>query len=161
MRLITRIWVLASLGAIALGCGDDSDGESDAGEGSGESAGSCEPGDIVECTCSGGVSGQQVCMAAGDGYWPCECGAGGSMDGSGGGSQSGTSAASSETGAGSASDVTGGSACDATHPLVEGDMRFCEQGFCYCGDPAADPPLDSCYAADEADACCPVDLECY
>jgi hypothetical protein len=44
---------------------------------------------------------------------------------------------------------------------VEGDLRYCEKGHCYCGDLMMKPPLDVCYAEMIADPCCPVDLECY
>lgn len=57
--------------------------------------------------------------------------------------------------------LCGGQTCQGSHPIVEGDMRFCDPGFCYCGDLQAEPPLDACYAEDQADACCPVELECY
>jgi hypothetical protein len=48
-----------------------------------------------------------------------------------------------------------------SHPLVEGDLRYCEAGSCYCGDLSMKPPLDACYAEAIADPCCPVELECY
>ena len=57
--------------------------------------------------------------------------------------------------------LCGGAACMGSHPIVEGDMRTCEPGSCYCGDLAADPPLDTCFAMDQAEACCPVEVVCY
>lgn len=51
--------------------------------------------------------------------------------------------------------------CEGSHPLVEGDLRYCDEGHCYCGDLEMKPPLDACYAETIADPCCPVDLECY
>lgn len=53
--------------------------------------------------------------------------------------------------------------CEGSHPLVEGDLRYCEEGHCYCGDLMAMPPVDACFAQAIAEACCPGDivLECY
>jgi hypothetical protein len=51
--------------------------------------------------------------------------------------------------------------CEGTHPLLEGDLRYCDEGVCYCGDLDMEPPIDVCYEQAIADACCPVDLECY
>ncbi|MBL4685876.1 MAG: hypothetical protein JKY37_14875, partial [Nannocystaceae bacterium] len=51
--------------------------------------------------------------------------------------------------------------CGGTHPLVDGEIRSCEEGHCYCGDLEADPPLDACYAEVVAEVCCSVALECY
>jgi hypothetical protein len=51
--------------------------------------------------------------------------------------------------------------CMGAHPLVDGDMRYCEEDHCYCGDLQMKPPLDVCYAEAIADACCPIELECY
>ena len=54
----------------------------------------------------------------------------------------------------------GGVICMAQHPLVEGDRRYCEPGSCYCGDLDRVPPLDACYDASVAEACCPVAVVC-
>ncbi len=53
--------------------------------------------------------------------------------------------------------------CEGTHPLVEGDLRYCEAGDCYCGALRAIPPIDVCYDQMVADLCCPgdIDLVCY
>ena len=53
--------------------------------------------------------------------------------------------------------------CDGTHPLVEGDLRYCEMGDCYCGALQANPPIDVCYDQMMAELCCPGDIElvCY
>ncbi|MBO6934852.1 MAG: hypothetical protein JJ863_07750 [Deltaproteobacteria bacterium] len=51
------------------------------------------------------------------------------------------------------SDADGGT-CMGTHPLVDGDRRYCEAGDCYCGTP------DNCYPAATAAACCMVDPVC-
>lgn len=48
-----------------------------------------------------------------------------------------------------------------SHPLVEGDLRYCEEGHYYCGDLMMKPPIDVCYAVTVADPCCPIDLKCY
>jgi hypothetical protein len=50
--------------------------------------------------------------------------------------------------------------CMGQHPLVEGDRRYCETGSCYCGDLDREPPLDACYDASVAEACCPVAVVC-
>jgi hypothetical protein len=44
--------------------------------------------------------------------------------------------------------------CEGTHPLVDGDRRYCEAGDCYCATP------DNCYPAASAVACCSVDPVC-
>jgi hypothetical protein len=49
--------------------------------------------------------------------------------------------------------------CMGSHPIVEGDVRYCDTGRCYCGDPTMS--LDACFPEPTADPCCPVDLECY
>jgi hypothetical protein len=53
--------------------------------------------------------------------------------------------------------------CNGSHPEVEGDLRYCLRGFCYCGDLEIKPPVDACYGAPFAEVCCPGDivLECY
>lgn len=55
------------------------------------------------------------------------------------------------------------SCCEGSHPLVEGDLRYCEEGSCYCGALQVDPPIDVCYEAMIAESCCPgdIDLVCY
>lgn len=44
--------------------------------------------------------------------------------------------------------------CSGTHPLVEGERRYCAPGDCYCATP------DSCHSAPTAAACCEVDVVC-
>lgn len=53
--------------------------------------------------------------------------------------------------------------CMGTHPLVRDTppQRYCAPGHCYCGDLSRSPPLDVCYPAANADACCPVTTVCY
>lgn len=53
--------------------------------------------------------------------------------------------------------------CIGDHPEVEGEMRFCLEGHCYCGNFEVEPPIDVCYGEMVADVCCPGDiiLECY
>jgi hypothetical protein len=57
--------------------------------------------------------------------------------------------------------LCGEQACQGSHPIVEGDLRYCEPGSCYCGALDIEPPIDVCYVEAQADACCPVELECY
>jgi hypothetical protein len=53
--------------------------------------------------------------------------------------------------------------CMGSHPLVEGDLRYCDAGACYCGALQAVPPVDVCYDDAIAQLCCPGDiaLVCY
>jgi hypothetical protein len=53
--------------------------------------------------------------------------------------------------------------CMGDHPIVEGDLRYCEEGACYCGALMAMPPIDVCYVESIAELCCPGDIEltCY
>ncbi len=68
-----RIAALSLMAGTIAACGsDDSD---DSG---------CVPGESVSCTGPNGCEGYQVCDDDGSGYAPCECGAGGSITGSGG-----------------------------------------------------------------------------
>jgi hypothetical protein len=48
-------------------------------------------------------------------------------------------------------------ACDPLHPIVEGDRRFCDPGFCYCLEPDV---FEACYSAETATACCRVTPDC-
>ena len=121
-------------------------------------------------------------MPDGSGYSACECGgtttATSTSAGSTSTSTAGTTAGSEETagrgsseGGGSGTSAADGSGssegpppeCNGSHPLVEGDLRYCERGHCYCGDLDAMPPVDVCYATEIAEACCPegIELVCY
>jgi hypothetical protein len=51
-------------------------------------------------------------------------------------------------------DDGGGVICNGTHPLLDGERRYCEAGDCYCADP------DSCFAQAVADACCAGAIVC-
>lgn len=154
-----HVFLVLTLGFVACRANDGGDDGADSG---GESGSACEPGDVVACACADGTPGEQVCKAAGDGYWPCECGVssmeGGSQSGSEGGSQSGSGTTSPSTGAGtddgSASADTGGAACDSSHPIVEGARRFCAEDSCYCA------ATDACFAAATAQDCCDDDVLC-
>ena len=44
--------------------------------------------------------------------------------------------------------------CKGTHPQVEGDKRFCEEGACYC------QSRDACLPAETAETCCPEPPKC-
>jgi hypothetical protein len=69
----------------------------------GQSAGSCYPGDRVSCTCDGGLQGFQTCAAAGQ-LGACAC----AMGGGGGATTSGSSSASSTSGSGGSGGADGG-----------------------------------------------------
>jgi hypothetical protein len=47
--------------------------------------------------------------------------------------------------------------CIGTHPIVDGERRFCDPGFCYCLEPG---PRDTCFPTATAAACCTVEPEC-
>lgn len=152
MGRLTSACVLACLTATTLACVDnDDDSGSEAADDASESgAGACDPGMVSDCACADGTPGEQVCKAAGDGYWPCECGNAEASASQTAGSQSGSqSTTASETGDATASDAsTGASECESSHPLVDGEMRYCEADACYC------KPTDACFAADQAQGCC-------
>jgi hypothetical protein len=173
--------LLISIAFCALGCSAEGDGDSGANEAS-SGGQSCDPGLISECTCTDGSMSTQTCMPDGSGYSECECGGGtttssstsaGSMatttTGMSAGSED-TAGASTDAGSGDTSAADGSSSsegpppeCNGSHPLVEGDLRYCERGHCYCGDLEAMPPVDVCYAMEIAEACCPdgIELVCY
>jgi hypothetical protein len=123
------------------------------------------------CACPDGSSSTQICLSNGSGYSACACvgmttaddqGRSGSSEGSSGSSGSGAT-----DGDSSGTSTDGGSTqgpapeCDGAHPLVDGELRYCEPGNCYCGDFSVDPPFDVCYAPEIAESCCPVEVECY
>jgi hypothetical protein len=127
----------------------------------------CTPGEIEECSCTDGSTSDRICLSDGSGFSACDCVGGttepqtGSSDDSG--SSEGGSGESSGGGSGSGSS-TGEPMpeCDgSSHPLVDGDLRYCEAGNCYCGDFSVKPPFDVCYPMDIAEPCCPVEVECY
>jgi hypothetical protein len=51
--------------------------------------------------------------------------------------------------------------CIGSHPLVEGELRYCEEGSCYCNDTVSPVPSENCFTMDIADPCCAVELVCY
>lgn len=73
------------------------------------------------------------------------------------GTDAGDDAGGDDAGATDAAADTGGDAgaiCTGTHPLVEGERRFCEAGDCFCATP------DACFPAAIAATCCEVDVVC-
>lgn len=136
----------------------------------GDSGGqSCTPGEIGACLCPGDTPSTQICLADGSGFSACDCvGMSGPDDGSGGpASSGGIETTSGEPTGGDVDESSGGSSggpppeCDGSHPLVDGDLRYCEEGHCYCGDFSVMPPFDVCYAMAIAEPCCPVEVVCY
>lgn len=168
-------FIVFGLSLVALGCPveeDPGDGANAATSSSGSGASSesgmvesCTPGEIDACLCPGDIPSTQICLADGSGFSACDCVP--SSDSSDGGdgttTSSGdtTSAGMTDTGDGSSSSGGPPPECNGEHPLVEGDLRYCERAFCYCGDFSFDPPFDDCYAMEIAEACCPVDVVCY
>lgn len=155
------------------GAGTASD-ESSTGDPGGTEGGGCTPGEVQACLCPDQSGSTQVCLADGSGYSACDCvGDSGADDDSAGtteasdGAAETSSAGSSDDGAvdgGSDSGTTAGPMpeCDgSSHPLVDGDLRYCEPGNCYCGDFSVDPPYDTCYVMEIAEPCCPVEVVCY
>lgn len=153
--------------------GSESGSTSASGGSSGSSSESCMPGEIDACLCPDQTPSTRICLADGMSYSECDCTGGSattasstesatsaettgpsesSGDGSSEGSDSGTDASSSE---GPPPE------CDGSHPLVDGDLRYCEMGNCYCGDFSVRPAFDVCYAEDIAQPCCPVEVVCY
>jgi hypothetical protein len=169
---------LALVALFLLACpGDADDGDTAADSGSGGVM--CDPGIIQDCACPDGSQSMQTCNAEGTGFSACECG--GTEGATSAGSTSSSTSGGTTTSAGSTADTgegssgggsdsggqdsssDGGIECMGSHPLVEGDLRYCERGDCYCGDLQARPPVDVCYAMDIAEACCPegIELVCY
>lgn len=181
MRSCTLFLTLA---LAPLGCTNENDdtststGTSTGTSGDLTGGNSCVPGEIAACLCPDDTPSTQICLADGSDYSACDCigtmtgggtGTGGDTS-SGGGTGDSTGSTTSDDGSTDGTSVTddGGTStggpppeCDGSHPLVEGDLRYCEQGFCYCGDFMVDPPFDVCYAAEIAEPCCPVDVVCY
>jgi hypothetical protein len=165
--------------ALALGLSGCSPNEAgDAGDGSsgtsatGSSSGgeSCIPGEIQACLCPDESASTQICLADGSDFSACDCvSATSNADDSAGSGSGGTSETTGDasTGEGTTDGGTTGAStgpapeCDGSHPLVDGDLRFCEAGNCYCGDFSVRPPFDVCYAMEIAEPCCPVEVVCY
>lgn len=179
--------LLLSLPLCLFGCSggkDDNAGSTAADDSSGSGSGgaTCTPGVIDACLCPDMSPSTQICFADGSGFSACDCvGMSGPGEDSGDSAVTGGGSATSDDGSSSDSGSTGGSTstsstsstssgnestgpapeCDGSHPLVDGDLRYCEAGDCYCGDFMVEPPFDVCYAMDIAEACCPVDVVCY
>ena len=82
------------------------------------------------------------------------------MPATGGSSTSGGSSAGGASGASGATGEDGGAAgeagveCNPVHPNVDGDLRTCNPGFCYC------PGNDGCFDAGVASSCCVEPVVC-
>jgi|GEM_PF-6136493 len=76
-------------------------------------------------------------------------------------SEESSGTANTETSSGESSSGGPGPACTGSHPIVDGEMRYCERGDCYCADFEARPVIEFCFPADIAEPCCPVDVVCY
>jgi hypothetical protein len=157
----------------------DTDGSADTEASSGTSVGptsstttsgtggeTCTPGEIQECACTDGSMSDQICLSDGSAFSACDCVGGTTEPATGSGSEdSGSSEGGSSEGSSSGSESSTGEPmpeCDgSSHPLVDGDLRYCERGNCYCGDFSVEPPFDVCYPMDIAEPCCPVEVECY
>jgi len=163
-----------SLAVVLFGCSvnDDTDDGADTDPAASTSASSggqiCEPGQIEACLCPGDSPSTQICLGDGSGYSECDCVGMMSATGSGGSTGPGTTNGADESTSGGPQDTEGDSStggpppeCDGVHPTVEGDLRFCERGFCYCEDLTVEPAFDTCYPADIAEPCCPVEVVCY
>lgn len=174
---------------LVLGCpadGDSSEGADTGGTGgtsgtagtggSSSSAGeNCMPGLVEACLCPDGGASTQVCLADGSGFSACDCVGVTTMDDDSVGSMTSPEStdstpdtATESTDEGPAESGSDGSStgpapeCDgSSHPLVEGDLRYCEAGNCYCGDFSVKPPFDLCYPEAIAAPCCPVEVVCY
>jgi hypothetical protein len=171
--------LFVALAFCVLGCSPDQDGndgaETEPGTagttGSSSGGESCMPGQIDACLCPDGTPSTQICLADGSDFSACDCVSATGEDDSGGSSGSGGVSGTSDDGSsdeGPADSGTGGSStggpppeCDGEHPLVDGELRYCEAGNCYCGDFSVEPPFDVCYVEAIAEACCPVDVVCY
>ena len=143
--------------------GGTSSGPTSSSTATGTGGPACMPGEIQECTCTDGSMSDQICLADGSGFSACDC-VGGTTEpqtGSGEDSGSGDSGSGEDSGSGSGSSTGPMPECDGAHPLVEGDLRYCEKGNCYCGDFSVEPPFDVCFTMDIAEACCPVEVMCY
>ena len=122
----------------------------------------CEPGALEACACADGTSSNQICLADGSGFSACDCvGVGTTAGGDSSGSSDGSSGMSSDAASDTGSTGEPPPECDGAHPIVEGDLRFCERGNCYCGVFDVEPPFDTCYPMDIAEPCCPVEVVCY
>jgi dienelactone hydrolase len=132
----------------ALGCA--SDGSPSTGDLFGGSTPACEPGEVFECTCPGGVTGSQSCSTDGLSVDSCSCdpggpsGTGGSQsdwpsatggsqtDGTGGTPNTGTGGVPTTGGTGGLP-TTGGSGGSIAPPVENGTC--CPSGACLCHGP--------------------------
>ncbi|MCC7537167.1 MAG: hypothetical protein IT379_13175 [Deltaproteobacteria bacterium] len=138
MSRFTHAHVAVLVAMWVAGCGGDSDGpddgERDAGRGDAR---------MIE----GGSA--TLDGSSGDGDGPSEDGGGSSEDG---GASDDSGGASDDAGGsaddGGSRDDTGPTMCSGSHPMVEGDRRFCAAADCYC------PTRDACFAASTAMTCC-------
>lgn len=174
------------LGLCLLGCATEG-GDEGAGTMATEETGGgngCTPGAINPCACPDGTQSQQTCEASGDAFGACECGTSTSATTTSASTTSGTTTSTTTSSSTTTPDDTGESTagdsedsgttasdessstgpapeCNGTHPIVEGDLRYCEKGDCYCNDLVSPVPSENCFPADIADACCAVELVCY
>ena len=181
--------VLLALPLLALGCPADDDDANEDGADTGGSTGteeggtntptdsgeSCTPGQVEACLCPDMSGSTQICLSDGSGFSACDCVGGDDDEGSADSASSAESSGGGETSASGSSDEGVGDSgteagasegpmpeCDgSSHPLVDGDLRYCEPGNCYCGDFSVDPPYDTCYMEAIAEPCCPVEVVCY
>lgn len=179
-RTSALILTLCLFGCPADGEGDDAAGTGETDPTSG--GGGCTPGEVSPCACPDGTQSQQTCAADGNAFGACACG--GSTDSTTTASSSSTTAStttdpsstttgtdeesggSSDAGSSESGTAAGSSdgptpECTGSHPIVEGEMRYCEEGNCYCNDTVSPVPSESCFPEDIADACCAVELVCY
>ncbi len=141
---------------VALACGSSEsnpivDGDGTAGEG-GEGASSGTAGNAGSAGNTSGTGGTTGTGGRGGGSGSSGA-AGAGAAGDGGAGDGGTSGAGGAPGDGGMGG--GGEMCpDPVHPNVNGTMRTCNAGFCYC------PDDDGCYPDTVASSCCTVAVEC-
>jgi hypothetical protein len=135
MRTWSFIFVVV-VGFVGVGCGDDGGGTTD----SSTTLDSATGGD----SSSGDTGGGGDTTPPGDGGG--DTGGGGDDDSGAPGDGGPTDAAPIDA-----------EACMGAHPEVEGDMRFCLSGACYCRE---SDTMETCYPAAVAARCCSVDVVC-
>jgi hypothetical protein len=162
-RILTLCF-LSLQGALACGSSESDPifpGDDDSAGAGGEGASSGGTGGTAGTAGSGGSAAGNGGATATGGR-----GAGGSSSGSsgaageggtgdGGAGDGGTSGAGAGGASGDGGTGGGGGMCpDPIHPNVNGTMRTCNAGFCYCADD------DGCYPDAVASSCCAVTVAC-
>jgi hypothetical protein len=158
------LYLLSLQAALACGssesnpitAGDDTAGAGGEGASSGGTAGNAGSGGTNAGRGGATATGGNATGGDGGGSGGTSGAAGDAAAGEGGSAEGGTSGAGGAAGDGGLGGMGGGGGMcpDPVHPNVNGTMRTCNAGFCYC------PDDDGCYPDTVASSCCFATVVC-